>query len=222
MQNPDTSILTEKSHSLSTRISWGAIFAGAAIAISMQFLLTLLGVASGLSLSDKVSGKAMQNGAVIYLALTCFASLFVGGVVTSLLTGGENTQEAILSGLVMWAVAFIVVLYLSSSGLQGGANVLNSATNARAQVAPMSWEDSARQAGVTDSQINDVKAKNSSIAAKVQDPATQQAALDAATRATWYGFMITWISMAFAALGAYVGVGPAFHVIAVKSVLIRQ
>jgi hypothetical protein len=173
----------------------------------------LLGAASGLSLSDKVSGRAMQNGAVIYLALTIFASLFVGGIVTSQLTGGENKEEAILSGFVMWGVAFVALLFLGSAGIQGGANVLTSAASARAQVAPMNWEDSARQAGVTDAQINDLKAKNSNIAAQVQDPANQQAAKDAATKATWYGFFITWISMLFAAGGALAGAGPTFRVI---------
>jgi len=213
MHVQETSIPVESRGSLGTRISWGAICSGVVIALSMEFLLTLLGAATGLSMSDRVSGRTIQNGAFIYLALTIFASLFVGGVVTSLLTGGENKQEAVISGFVMWGVAFIAMLFLGSAGVQGGANVLTAASNAKAQVAPASWEDSARQAGVTDAQINDLKAKNSNIAAQAQDPANQQAAKDAATRATWFGFFITWISMLFAAGGAYAGAGPMFRVV---------
>jgi hypothetical protein len=214
MRVESTNIPLESRSSLGSRISWGAVVGGAVIALSLQFLLTLLGAAAGLSLSNNVSGESMKNGALVYLALTMFASLFVGGVVTSLLTGGENKQEAFLSGLVMWGVAFVTVMFLGTAGIQGGANVLTSAANAKAQAAPTAtWEDSARQAGVTDAQINDLKAKNNNIAAKVQDPANQEAARQAASKAMWYGFFITWISMAFAALGAYSGAGPTFRVV---------
>ena len=214
MHTITTDVPVESRASLGSRISWSAVFGGAVIALSMQFLLTLLGAASGLSLSDRVSGKAIENGAMIYLALSIFASLFVGGVITSLLTGGEDKQEAIISGFVMWGAGFVALLFLGSAGIQGGANVLTSATSARAQVAPMTWEESARQAGVTEAQVNELKAKNSNIAAQVQDPANQQAAKAAVTRATWFGFFITWISMLFAAAGAYLGAGPTFRVTA--------
>ncbi len=198
--------------SIATRISWSAVLSGVVIALSMQFLLALLGTAAGLSMSDKVGAKAIQTGAVIYLALTIFASVFVGGLVTSLLTAGENQQEAILSGFVMWGVALVALLLFGIAGVQGGANALTAGASAKVAVAP-NWEDSARQAGVTDTELADLKAKNASLVQKVQDPATQQAALDAATRATWYGFFITWISMLFAAGGAYLGAGPKFRTI---------
>jgi len=203
--------------SVSNRISWGAICAGVIIALSMQFLLTLLGTAAGLSLSDRTSNRTLQNSAMIYMALTIFASLFVGGVVTTLMTGGENRQEAIISGFVMWGVALVAVLFLGAAGVQGGVNLFNTANNARAQTGT-TWEDSARQAGVTDAQINDWRAQNKNIAAQAQDPATQQAAKDAATRATWYAFFITWISMLFAAGGAYVGAGETFRIVSFGAV----
>jgi len=208
MQVHETSIPAESRASLGTRISWGAVCAGVVIALSMQFLLMLLGTAAGLSLSDRASGRTIQNGALIYMGLTIFASLFVGGMVTSLLTGGENRQEAVLSGLVMWGITLMVALFLGAAGIQGGANVVASA---RAQ--NPSWEESARQAGVSDAQINDWRAQNRNIAAQAQDPANQQAAKDAATRAAWWGFFITWISMVFAAGGAYAGCGPMFRVV---------
>jgi hypothetical protein len=212
MHVESTHIPIERRTSLGSRISWGAVVGGAVIALSLQFLLTLLGAAAGLSLGNNVSGESLKNGAMVYLALTMFASLFVGGVVTSLLTGGENKQEAFLSGLVMWGVAFVAVMFLGTAGINGGANVLTSASNAKAQAAPtMTWEDSARQAGVTDAQINELKARNNTIAANVQDPANQEAARQAASKAMWYGFFMTWISMAFAALGAYAGAGPTFR-----------
>jgi len=213
MRVESTNIPIESRASLGSRISWSAVVGGAVIALSMQFLLMLLGAAAGLSLSNNVSGESIKTGAIVYLALTMFASLFVGGVVTSLLTGGENKQEAFLSGLVMWGVAFVAVMFFGTAGIQGGANVLTSANSTRAQVAPMTWEESARQAGVTDAQIADLKAKNTNIAAKVQDPVNQEAARQAATKAMWYGFFITWISMVFAAGGAYAGAGPTFRVI---------
>jgi hypothetical protein len=48
-----------------SRISWGAIFAGAMVALSLYFLLTMLGAALGLSVGDRIA----QIGQDIFTAV---------------------------------------------------------------------------------------------------------------------------------------------------------
>ena len=52
-----------------SRISWGAIVAGSVLALSLYFLLALLGGAVGLSISDKVNSQSLSNGAIVYVYL---------------------------------------------------------------------------------------------------------------------------------------------------------
>ena len=49
--------------SVRSRISWGPIFAGAALALALFFLLALLGGALGLSISGQVRGDNIATGA---------------------------------------------------------------------------------------------------------------------------------------------------------------
>ena len=220
MTHTETAWQTDERRSLRSRINWPAVFAGVVIALSMQFLLSLLGTAAGISISEKVGAKTLQVGGMFYLALTLIASVFVGGLVSSLLTSGENKQEAILTGFVVWGVTFLSIVLLALAGIQGGANVLFSSPGQSQLI----WEDSARQAGVTEAQLGEFRAKNPTLSTQVQDPANQQAALDLAKKTAWYGFFLTWISMLAAAAGAYVGAGPTFRPVWVqqKNVNLRE
>ncbi len=211
-----TQELTHRSEdrpSVHTRISWGAIAAGVALALSLQFLLGILGAATGLSISDKVTGTTLQNGALIWAILTTITALFVGGVVVSLLTAGENKMEAFLSGIVMWSVFFAVLLFLGTSGVRGGINALAGISDATRTANAPGWDVAAREAGVSDAQIAEWRQKTNQVAEKARDPQTQKEAADAATRVTWYAFFAAWVSMIAAAGGAILGAGPTFRVV---------
>jgi hypothetical protein len=45
-----------------TRISWGAIFAGTVVALVAQLLLTMLGLAIGLTIIDPPLGRLLGRG----------------------------------------------------------------------------------------------------------------------------------------------------------------
>lgn len=203
----------EDRSSVHTRISWGAIAAGVALALSIQFLLGILGAATGLSISDKVTGTTLQNGAMIWAVLTTITALFVGGVVVSLLTAGENKMEAFLSGVVMWAVFFAVLVFLGTAGVRGGITALAGISDATRTANAPAWDVAAREAGVSDAQINEWRQKTNQVAEQARDPQTQKEAADAATRVTWYAFFAAWVSMIAAAGGAILGAGPTFRVI---------
>jgi len=143
--------------------------------------------------------------------VTTVTALFVGGLVTSLYTVGENKTEAVMSGIIMWATLFTLLLVLSGAGIRSGF----SAMAAIGTGAP-SWEAAAREAGVPADQIENWRRTG---AAAVQDPQKQQAALDAAKHIGWYAFAGTWLSMLAAAAGALAGAGPTFRVVAVRRAL---
>src|SRR5580658_9008202 len=100
--------------SVGTRISWGAVLAGAMVALGIYFLLTTLAAAVGMSISERVDPTKLEIGAVVWAVLTTTSALFVGGLVTSLFTAGENKTEAVFYGVIMWAVVLVMLLHFGS------------------------------------------------------------------------------------------------------------
>src|SRR5437868_1693676 len=92
--------------SVGSRISWGAIFAGAVLALGIYSLLTILGGAVGLSISDRMNPTTLKTTALVWTMLTMVVAIFVGGAVTSQFTVGESKTEAMLYGIIMWALLF--------------------------------------------------------------------------------------------------------------------
>jgi len=219
-----------------SRISWGAIVAGSVLALALYFLLTLLGGAIGLSVNGRTSARALGIGAAVWAIVVTALCLFIGGLVASQLTVGENKMEAAMYGLLVWAVVFAMLLWLMATGVQAGFNAMvgvatagSAAANTVAQnTTQEDWEAGARRAGFTQQQIDDVKqrAKDAPAQAKaaVEDPANRQKAEAAAreveeavTKVTWFTFLGTLVSMLAAAAGGYVGAGPTFRLFAVST-----
>jgi hypothetical protein len=109
------------------RISWGAIFAGAIIALATQLVLTLIGTAVGLATlnpatGENPSGTTLGIGAGVWLVISSLVSLFLGGYVAGRLGGTFNGW---LHGLATWAtVTMLTILLLTTAagGLIGTAS----------------------------------------------------------------------------------------------------
>ena len=96
------------------RISWGAVFAGAIIALATQIVLALIGMAIGLATlnpgtGDSPSGTALGTGAAIWLVVSSLISLFIGGYIAARLAGRFNGW---LHGLITWATLTLLTLVL--------------------------------------------------------------------------------------------------------------
>ena len=200
-----------------SRVSWGAIFAGAVLTLALYLVLTLLGSAIGLSVSDRVRGENLATGAAIWAVVSTALALFVGGWITAQLTVGENKLEAALHGVILWGVVFAAFLWLVSTGVRSGFNALVGMSQAVGQAAPQDWEAAARRAGVSQDQIDNWRrtAKEAPEAARrgAEDPQNQQAAADAATRVAWWTLAGTLLSMLAAVAGALVGGGPTLRLV---------
>jgi len=217
-----------------SRVNWGAIVAGSVLALALYFLLTLLGGAIGLSISDRVSGQTIGTAAAVYAIAVTAVSLFAGGFVASQLTAGETRREALVYGLLVWATVFTMLLWLMATGVRAGFNsmvgVVTAGSAATAavgtNVTQADAEAAAQRLGFTPQQIEEAKTKirNAPADAKaaVNDPATRQRAEEAAreagevaTRATWWAFLGTLVSMLAAVGGGCAGTGPRFRLFAV-------
>jgi hypothetical protein len=213
--------------SVGSRVSWSAIFAGGLLALALQFLFTLLGSAVGLSISGRVSPGRLENMAVIWALFTLCLSLFVGGVVVSQLTVGENKVEAMLYGIIMWGFLLSLILGLGAVGVSSGFNSLVATATMAESAATQDWEKGAREAGVLATEIEALRQK---VAQRQQeqrqqrdpsrDPATPDTNADLADarRITWYVFLGTWLSMMAAAGGSLLGAGPTFRLVLLRNV----
>jgi hypothetical protein len=204
-----------------SRISWGPIIAGAALALAVFFLLALLGGALGLSVNGQVRGDNIATGAAVWAIVTTALCLFIGGFVTSQFSVGENKLEAVIYGLIMWGVVFAALMWLMASGVRAGFNAMvGVATISSPTVAQVNWEEEAKKQGVTQEQISELRKKASEAPdrakAAIQDPQNQQAAEEAATKASWWAFGGALLSMLAAGIGALVGAGPSLHLVAVS------
>jgi len=131
------------------RISWGAVIGGVVLALVVQLLLGMLGLGIGLSTVDPSTGdtpsaQAFGIGAGIWWIVSTLLALFIGGWVAAHLAGIPRRTEGILHGLLAWAVATLLTVYLIATGLGnligGTASMLGSvasyATQAAASIAP--------------------------------------------------------------------------------------
>ena len=110
-------------------VSWGSIFAGVAIALSLHLLLNLLGLAIGAGVidpaqNDTPTASSLSMGSVIWVIVSGIIAAFVGAYVASRLSGRVVRSTGALHGLTSWAVTTLVVFYLLSTSvgaLVGGA-----------------------------------------------------------------------------------------------------
>ena len=94
-----------------SRISWGAVLAGAVVATATALLLSLLGAAFGLgSINDlqAASGDTTAQRAGIWIILDLALSMALGGYVASRLSGTHSHLDGELHGITMWAAAILL------------------------------------------------------------------------------------------------------------------
>ncbi len=106
--------------SVGTRVSWSAVFAGAVVGMAVYITLIFLAVAIGITTLDYLHSKTFAIGATVVSIFSCLVSLFVGGFVVSRTTAGENKLEALVYGVILWAVLLVVPSILTGTGIGVG------------------------------------------------------------------------------------------------------
>lgn len=102
------------------RVSWGAILAGAVIAIALTALLSLLGIGIGLGTLDIAQGDSVEGApkaTLIWWAATSIIATGIGAFVAARLAGIPRGITGALHGMAVWAVATILTLWLATSAV---------------------------------------------------------------------------------------------------------
>jgi len=139
-------------------VSWGAIFAGAAIAVASSIVLTLAGAGLGYTLSYSgvptrsfLSGfsPTVGAGAMVVQVLSGALGGYVAGRLRTIWHGVHEDEahfRDMAHGLTAWAVATVVMVLLGASVLGPYADAL--AASASSPPAPPTPEEARRAADI--------------------------------------------------------------------------
>lgn len=121
-------------------LSWGAVWAGAAVVLATSWLLYLLGLALGVSIADASDTVAINDGlgtgAVIWMLLSCLIAYLVGSLLAARLCGKTDSTVGMLHGFVLWSLATTIIVVFGYFGvkslLQTGYSVLETTVSSTA------------------------------------------------------------------------------------------
>jgi len=110
------------------RVRWASIFAGLFTAISALVVLTLIGLAIGLSSYQPGTRAAdLGIGAGIWGAISALIAFAIGGWIAARTAAVAGRNNGLLNGSMVWLVAIPLFLYLLGSGL---GTIATTASNA--------------------------------------------------------------------------------------------
>jgi len=234
----DNEVRVEDVKSVGTRISWGAVLAGAVVALALYVVLTTLGAAIGFSVGRDLSVRTLANGGLVWAILTVGLSLFAGGWVVSQLTAGETKCESMVHGVILWGTVFAVMLGMVGMGIRSGFGAMLNIAYAGDRMAERGDDASLRELGFSDKDINEGRERRAMATAKewgftqeqidkareARDAAKSKVADTVATSdadsirrgvamTTWGAVFGMILSMGAAIAGALVGAGPSFRLL---------
>lgn len=117
--------ITNLSNSINkvSRVSWAAIFAGAVTAVSVSFMLNILGLGIGLTSIDPMTDQntldGLGTGTLIWWGVSNLAALFVGGLVAGRMSGLPSNSDGGLHGFLSWALYTLLSIYILTSTIGG-------------------------------------------------------------------------------------------------------
>jgi hypothetical protein len=109
------------------RMSWGGIWSGFLLGAGALLLLSMLGLAVGISAVDvgpQGGARGLGVGAAIWAGLSLLVALFIGGMVATRLGLIVERGAAALHGALVWVLGTLALVYLAVSGVSVGAGAL--------------------------------------------------------------------------------------------------
>lgn len=141
-------------------ISWGAIFAGLVVGLATHMLLTLLGLAAGLTAVEPQAAQpvgAVPMATGIWAGISMLISAFIGGYVAARMSGLSRLADGVFHGFVAWGVTMLLFAYLATTAmgnLLGGAfSMLGQGLSTTAQVAASAAAGGEAQGGGISGQL---------------------------------------------------------------------
>jgi len=133
--NRNTDVVMEdtgKRAAVMRRISWSSVWAGVLIALIVQVAMNILGLAIGSAVLDpdaprNALGPTFSTGAVVWIGVSTMLSLFAGGYVAARMSSNINRFDAMLHGLLVWALSTMLgfaLLWGTASSIISGVSGL--------------------------------------------------------------------------------------------------
>ena len=131
-QGAQPAVALEGAPSLRNRVSWGAIIAGALVAVAVGAMLNILGLAVGATTVDATArstpdASTLGISASIWFLVSNLVGLLLGGYVAARLSGTADKPDATLHGLATWATAYLVSAVLLGNVASGVSSAAGSA-----------------------------------------------------------------------------------------------
>jgi hypothetical protein len=117
------------------------VWSGVLLVIGMLILLTVLGLAIGVSAVDpgETEAQTFGAGAAVWAALSLLVALFVGGMVSTRFGMVYDKATGAFEGVLVWVLSILLMMYLAGTGIAmvaGGAfRLVGGATQAVTSVA---------------------------------------------------------------------------------------
>jgi hypothetical protein len=124
-----SAVIPEGAPILASRVSWGAVFAGAVIAITIGLMLNALGAGVGATTVDATGrgtpfASSLGIGAAIWILVASLIGLAVGGYVAARLSGTSDNTDGTLHGLAVWGTTFLISAALLGNLVAGTASTV--------------------------------------------------------------------------------------------------
>ena len=104
-----------------SHVSWGAILAGFVSALSILFLLNLLGMGVGFAafnpLTETDPFEGLGWGTIIWWTVSNLIALFVGGMVAGRLAGFADKMDGAIHASITWGLYVLLSIYLITSAV---------------------------------------------------------------------------------------------------------
>ncbi len=153
-----TAVTTVQPVGAVARFAWSSIFAGAMLVLAIEVLLDILGAGVGLGIvhpgsSNTPTVSGLGIGAGVWWFVASIIAFIFSCYVAARMAGVPTRFDGVLHGLVIWALAMLVTIYLITSvigGVIGGAfSVVGSTISAAGQGLKTAVPEITAAAGVT-------------------------------------------------------------------------
>ena len=104
------------------RVAWGGVWSGFLVALGTFLLLSILGMAIGVSAADvgtpnTTSAKSVGISAGIWSGVALLISLFIGGLVATRASMVHDGAAGLIEGVLIWVLSVLSLIYMAGSGL---------------------------------------------------------------------------------------------------------
>ena len=126
-----SAVIPEGAPAFASRVSWGAVFAGAVVAIAIGLMLNALGAGVGATTIDATarstpSASNFGIGAAIWILVSNLIGLAAGGYVAARLSGTSDNTDGTLHGLAVWGTTFLISAVLLGNLVAGIASTVTT------------------------------------------------------------------------------------------------